>query len=49
MAGQVHGRCYRMRMLDQINALLAVADGGEGVGELGVCVRGAGEEPGLKR
>ena len=28
-AGQVHGRCYRMRMLDQINALLAVADGGE--------------------
>ena len=29
MAGQVHGRCYRMRMLDQINALLAVADGGE--------------------
>ena len=32
MAGQVHGRCYRMRMLDQINALLAVADGGEGVG-----------------
>ena len=38
-----------MRMLDQINALLAVADGGEGVGELGVWVRGAGEEPGLKR
>ena len=32
MAGQVHGRCYRMRMLDQINALLAVADGGDGVG-----------------
>ena len=28
-AGQVHGRCYCMRMLDQINALLAVADCGE--------------------
>ena len=27
MAGQVHGRCYRMRMLDQINVLVAVADG----------------------
>ena len=48
-SGQAHCRCYRMRMLDQINALLAVADGGEGVGELGVWVRGAGEEPGLKR
>ena len=27
MAGQVHGRCYRMRVLDQINVLVAVADG----------------------
>ena len=26
-AGQVHGRCYCMRMLDQINVLVAVADG----------------------
>ena len=26
-SGKVHGRCYRMRMLDQINALVAVADG----------------------
>ena len=25
--GKVHGRCYRMRMLDQINVLVAVADG----------------------
>ena len=48
-ADQGHGRCYRMRILDQISALVAVADGGEGVGELGVWVRGAGEEPGLKR
>ena len=38
-----------MRMLDQINALLAVADGGEGVGELGVWVRGAAEGSGLTR
>ena len=28
-SGQAHCRCYRMRMLDQINALLAVADCGE--------------------
>ena len=26
-SGKVHGRCYRMRMLDQINVLVAVADG----------------------
>ena len=26
-AGQVHDRCYRMRMLDQINVLVAVAMG----------------------
>ena len=26
-SGQVHDRCYRMRMLDQINVLVAVADG----------------------
>ena len=31
-AGQVHGRCYCMRMLDQIHDLVIVADGGEGVG-----------------
>ena len=29
-AGQGHDRCYRMHMLDQINALVAVADAGEG-------------------
>ena len=27
-AGQVHGRCYCMRMLDQIHDLVIVADGG---------------------
>ena len=47
-AGQGHGRCYRIRILDQISAL-AVADGGEGVGGLGVWVRGAAEGSGLKR
>ena len=47
-AGQGHGRCYRMRILDQISALVAVADGGEGVGP-GVWVRGAAEGSGLKR
>ena len=26
-SGKVHDRCYRMRMLDQINVLVAVADG----------------------
>ena len=26
-SGKVHGRFYRMRMLDQINVLVAVADG----------------------
>ena len=31
-AGQGHDRCYRMHMLDQINALVAVADAGEGSG-----------------
>ena len=45
-AGQVHGRCYCMRMLDQIHDLAVVADGGEGVG---VWVRGAAEGSGLKR
>ena len=34
-AGQGHGRCYRIRILDQISALVAVADGGEGVGGAG--------------
>ena len=34
-AGQGHGRCYRTRILDQISALVAVADGGEGVGGAG--------------
>ena len=28
--GQVHGRCYRMRILDQLGALVAAADAGEG-------------------
>ena len=37
-----------MRILDQISALGAVADGVEGVG-LGVWVRGAAEGSGLKR
>jgi len=45
-SGKVHGRCYRMRMLDQIHDLVVVADGGEGVG---VWVRGAAEGSGLKR
>ena len=49
IAGQVHDRRYRMRILHQLFALVAAADGGEGVGELGVWVRGAGEEPGLTR
>ena len=31
-AGQGHGGCYLMRILDQISALGAVADGGEGGG-----------------
>ena len=34
-AGQGHDRCYRMHMLDQINALVAVADAGEGGGGAG--------------
>ena len=34
-AGQVHGRCYCMRMLDQIHDLVIVADGGEWVGGAG--------------
>ena len=38
-----------MRILDQISALVAVADGGEGVGGLGVWVRGAAQGSGLKR
>ena len=48
-AGQGHGRCYCIRILDQISALVAVADGGEGVGGPGVWVRGAAEGSGLKR
>ena len=35
--GQGHDRCYHMRILDQMSALVAAADGGEGVGRLGVC------------
>ena len=31
-SGQGHVRCYRMRILDQISALVAVADGREGGG-----------------
>ena len=42
-AGQGHGRCYRMRILDQISALVAVADGGEGGGETGRMGGGVGE------
>ena len=34
-AGQGHGRCCRMRIFDQISALVAVADGGEGEGGAG--------------
>ena len=48
-AGQGHDRCYRMHMLHQINALVAVADAGEGGGGLGVWVRGAAEGSGLTR
>ena len=48
-AGQGHDRCYRMHMLDQINALVAVADAGEGGSGLGVWVRGAAEGSGLTR
>ena len=40
-AGQGHDRCYCMHMLDQINALVAVADAGEGGGGGGVWVGGA--------
>ena len=29
-ADQGHGRCYRMRILDQLGALVAAADAGEG-------------------
>ena len=38
-----------MRILDQISALGAVADGVEGGGGLGVWIRGAAEGSGLKR
>ena len=49
-AGQGHDRCYRMHMLDQINALVAVADASEcGCGGLGVWVRGTAEGSGLTR
>ena len=48
-SGQVHDRCYRMRMLDQINVLLAVADGARVWRDLGVWVRGASQGSGLKR
>ena len=30
-AGQVHGRCYSMRVLDPISVLVAAADGGDWV------------------
>ena len=30
MAGHVHGRCYRMRIWDQMSVLVAAADAGEG-------------------
>ena len=48
-AGQVHGRCYRMRILDQMSVLVAAADTGEGGWGLGVGVCGAAEGPGLTR
>ena len=35
VAGQVHGRCYRMRILDQLSVLVAAADAGEVVGGAG--------------
>ena len=38
-----------MRILDQLCALVEAADAGEGVGWLGVGVRGAAEGPGLTR
>ena len=44
-AGQGHGRCYRMRILDQISALVAVADGGCGGGrEYGFVGQRRGED-----
>jgi len=49
VAGQVHDRRYRMRILDQLFALVAAADGGGGGGGLGVWVRGAAEGSGLTR
>ena len=32
VAGQVHDRRYRMRILDQLFVLVAAADGGDGLG-----------------
>ena len=49
VSGQVHGRCYRMRILDQMSVLVAAADAGEGGGSLGVGVCGAAQGSGLTR
>ena len=49
VAGQVHDRRYRMRILDQLFALVAAADGGEWVWGTGSRVCGAAEGPGLTR
>ena len=49
IAGQVHDRRYRMRILDQLFALVAAADGGEWVWGTGSRVCGAAEGPGLTR
>ena len=45
-AGQVHGRCYRMRVFDPISALVAAADGGEGM--WGAGSRGVGGSRGAR-
>ena len=49
IAGQVHDRRYRMRILHQLFALVAAADGGEWVWGTGSRVCGAAEGPGLTR
>ena len=49
VAGQVHDRRYRMRILDQMSVLVAAADAGKGGWGLGVGVCGAAEGPGLTR
>ena len=43
-SGQGHERCYRMRILDQISALVAVADGGGGGWEYGFVGQRRGQD-----